>query len=481
MKVLHVALGLPPLRTGGLTRYCIETMEAQVAAGDNVSLLYPSRFLPGRTRVGGRKEWRAGIGSYEVINPLPVPLTYGVAEPEKFMAPCDAPGAYGRFLSSLRPDVIHVHSFQGIHQEFFRIARQMGIPMVFTTHDYYPMCPRCTFITSRGEDCTDGPSGEACALCNEGVGMTWRKSAVMQSGTYARLKSSRLVRAVGTTVKRRMSSSGGAAPAETAGAAGPSATTAPPAAQSAPAAAQAYARLLDYDREILSLFTLILANSTMTMAEYRRRFPDARCALLPITHAGLRREGKNHHRTSGDPLRIGYFGGCKTYKGYGTLLVAARILDGKGISFALHLYGDDYGDVPQYAHAVAHGRIAPSAVHDELAAMDLVIVPSIYRETFGFVVLESLCAGTPVICSDAVGAKDLVKEGRVFRAGDAADLADRVAMLTSNGDLTASLPADYPLSMDEHVRELSEKYREARRICRPSDAAKRTSDVRGAK
>ena len=70
MKVLHVALGLPPLRTGGLTRYCVDLMEAQARGGFKVSLLYPGRFLPGKTVV---KSHRHGdIQLYEVVNPLPV-------------------------------------------------------------------------------------------------------------------------------------------------------------------------------------------------------------------------------------------------------------------------------------------------------------------------------------------------------------------------------------------------------------------------
>lgn len=44
------------------------------------------------------------------------------------------------------------------------------------------------------------------------------------------------------------------------------------------------------------------------------------------------------------------------------------------------------------------------------SAADLLLLPSLY-ETFGVVVLESLVLGTPVIISENVGAKDLIKEG----------------------------------------------------------------------
>jgi len=42
---------------------------------------------------------------------------------------------------------------------------------------------------------------------------------------------------------------------------------------------------------------------------------------------------------------------------------------------------------------------------------DVLIVPSIWYETFGFTVLEALCHGVPVIISETVGAKDILANG----------------------------------------------------------------------
>ena len=40
--------------------------------------------------------------------------------------------------------------------------------------------------------------------------------------------------------------------------------------------------------------------------------------------------------------------------------------------------------------------------------IDLLVVPSIWQETFGFVVLEALSYGVPVVISENVGAKDIL-------------------------------------------------------------------------
>lgn len=113
MNIIHISLGLPPLRTGGLTRYCCELMEAQVSHGHEVSLIFPGRFLPGGVRFF-RGNWH-GIYTYELINPLPVALTYGVADPEHFLTSCPDVTIFERVVRDISPDVIHVHSFMGIY------------------------------------------------------------------------------------------------------------------------------------------------------------------------------------------------------------------------------------------------------------------------------------------------------------------------------------------------------------------------------
>jgi glycosyltransferase involved in cell wall biosynthesis len=49
-----------------------------------------------------------------------------------------------------------------------------------------------------------------------------------------------------------------------------------------------------------------------------------------------------------------------------------------------------------------------------MAETDLLIVPSIWFETFGFIVAEALSYGVPVLCSDTVGAQILVSPEMVY-------------------------------------------------------------------
>ena len=442
MKVLHVSLGLPPLRTGGLTRYSVELMEAQAASGNEVALLFPGRFLRGKTRIA-EGLWK-GISTFEIVNPLPVALTYGVAEPGSFTSSCDAPEEYDPFLERLNPDTIHVHSYQGVHREFFEAAKARGVPIVFTTHDYYPICPRATLVNRAGDSC-DGPLPEKCASCCRGVGMTMKKSRIMQSCLYAQLKDSHAFRAVAGKVKRGMSSSGDGSLGE-----GEIVDS---------LAVESFGTLLEYNASIFSMIDLVASNSALTERIYRVFFPDAKFRLVPGTHAGLvRSERFEDRRKDVDRPKIAYLGGMKPYKGYETLLAACRALHDEGVAFQLDLYGDEYEQPQGLPEAVCGGRVSPDEMRGILRAHDIVVVPSIYHETCGFVVLEALCEGIRVVCSDAVGAADLVERPFVFDAGDFNDLTKKLSKACRALNNVARVPDSYPLSMHAQVDALKRVY-----------------------
>lgn len=82
MKILHYTLGLPPYRTGGLTKYSIDLMKSQVSKGQQVFLIFPGRFTISKQTKITHSSIFEGIQVFEIINPLPVSLLGGINEPE---------------------------------------------------------------------------------------------------------------------------------------------------------------------------------------------------------------------------------------------------------------------------------------------------------------------------------------------------------------------------------------------------------------
>lgn len=142
MKILHYALGFPPYRTGGLTKYCTDLMLTQAEQGHEVALLWPGQIsmIKKQTEIHKEKSWN-GIESFEIINPLPVSLDEGILDVEAYTKKTDE-AVYLEFLQDYAPDAIHIHTLMGLHKEFIHATNELGIRTVFTTHDYFGLCPK---------------------------------------------------------------------------------------------------------------------------------------------------------------------------------------------------------------------------------------------------------------------------------------------------------------------------------------------------
>lgn len=447
MKVLHVSLGLPPFRTGGLNRYCLDLMREQKKQGETVELLYPGEF-----RFGGSleivKTKNKEFDVFRIINPLPLALTNGINDPDRYMIPCPKPEVFKRFLLKDKPDVIHVHSFQGIHKEFFQIADELGIQLVFTTHDCYPFCPACVMLQRDATICS-GPDGAKCEWCNNGRGLSPMKEYVMQSRIYERLKYSWLLKKIRSNQVKAMEC-----------------TQLEESCFADQLVSEKSSRYNDLNRYYLSILKYmgkIHANSSLAKSIYKRYHPNGNYCQFDITHAGI--VHKKHTKKS-ERRRFGYVGGINRYKGLPLLLRALDLLKKANIeNYELWLYGADYTEYASKNSRLHNGGVYNSETENMVwESFDTLIVPSQCYETFGFVVLEAIAHGVSVICSDLVGAKQFLKENDVFKHDSAEELA--AAMMR---DHDVPNVTDTQFSIEEHARQvksiLYEKNEDIDKLC----------------
>ena len=59
-----------------------------------------------------------------------------------------------KILKREMPDVVHAHTPVGLSPSVFKAVKSLGIPLIFTLHDYYSICPRITLLRSSDEICT---------------------------------------------------------------------------------------------------------------------------------------------------------------------------------------------------------------------------------------------------------------------------------------------------------------------------------------
>lgn len=443
MKILHVVLGNPYTHQGGLCRYCLELMESQKKVGDSVSVLYPREYITGKSpKIMKKKE-----NEYYIFDALPVSITYGVGTPDRYMVSAKK-NIFEKWFKKNSFDIIHVHSIQGIHKEFFESAKELEIPIIYTTHDYYSFCLRSILVDNNAQLCNNH-TPEKCANCNYGVGLSANKQRIIQSNIYQIIKNNNVVKAL----KRKE------------GVANSSNNTARQIANVGDELIEAYEKLLNYYQGIMDCISLLHCNSSISAENYFLNYPNIKQRVVSITHSGLKRE---IHTRKSNTLNIGYMGGMSEHKGYKLLYDALKILDSLDCrEWVVHLYGGEFSNKIEDKRYNYGGFFMPEVEEKVWETIDVLVVGSQCWETFGFIVLEALCRGIPVLCSDLVGAKDLVSsidESFILDHTNAMDVAVKLQKLMNiniYNDLKIKIEqADFPIDMGKHQKEIECLYSE---------------------
>ena len=150
-------------------------------------------------------------------------------------------------------------------------------------------------------------------------------------------------------------------------------------------------------------------------------------------------------RAKGPGLRVGYLGTHTRNKGIETLAAAAQRLAGRpGIRFIVAGTGDDdytaelKASFPPAATTFI-GWTKPEAFYP---SVDVVVVPSVWREPFGRVSIEGNPFGVPALVARSGGLPENVEHGRdgfVFEPRDDATLAELLALLEADASLYSAL------------------------------------------
>lgn len=162
-----------------------------------------------------------------------------------------------------------------------------------------------------------------------------------------------------------------------------------------------YMDLLNYYKECFSLIDCIHFNSEVSKSVYERTLGECEGKTVSITHGGIE-DNRKIKSFSECGLVVGFIGNDTPYKG---LQVLKKAIEGLDIEVMV------WGGKRKEEHPVHYrGKFSKDQLSKVYKDMDVLVVPSVWKETFSLVTLEALSFGVPVIVSDNVGAQDIVKE-----------------------------------------------------------------------
>ena len=277
-------------------------------------------------------------------------------------------------LESVMPDIVHVGHLNHLSTSLLREAAMRNMPIVYTLHDYWLMCPRGQFMQMIPED-----KGNIWTVCD---GQEDRKCA---ERCYARYFS-------GASDERE---------------------------KDVVYWTDWVARRMAHVREMTELVDLFIAPARYLLNRYRDDFGIPEHKLVYLDYGFARKRIKGRFRQDGEPFTFGYIGTHIPAKGIHDLIRAFGRLRGdarlriwgrprsqetealKVMAAALpNGAGDRVEWLPEYKNQ--------SIIQDVFNRCDTIVVPSIWVENSPLVIHEAQQARVPVITADVGGMAEYV-------------------------------------------------------------------------
>lgn len=280
--------------------------------------------------------------------------------------------AFRAFLNEARPDVVHIHNvFPLISPSVLLECRRAGVPVVMSVHNYRLVCPTGLHMSKR--------SARICEKCCGGreywcVLKNCEGNIVKSLGYAARGLIARKARWYRANVS-------------------------------------IYACLTGFQRR-----RLIAAG-----------YPQERITVIPNM---VRPAGGDGDASLGD--YVGFAGRISPEKGIDVFIAAARKCPDIGFRAA-----GNYDRTPGIlqrtpSNCTLLGHLGPEALARFYASSRMIVVPSIWYETFGLCAAEAQVQGKAVVCSRIGALPEIVASGAsglLFEPGNADDLAEKIRYL----------------------------------------------------
>ncbi|MBN1297558.1 glycosyltransferase family 4 protein [bacterium] len=148
-------------------------------------------------------------------------------------------------------------------------------------------------------------------------------------------------------------------------------------------------------------------------------------------------------RTPDGTIRLGMVGRIRDEQKGGVVAVRAMShLRAAGYPVELHVTGNPEDELRYLPGVVFRGWFPHARLTEFYDSVDIVIVPSVWQEPFGIVVLEAMCSGRPVIASRVAGPMDILTHGltgRLVVPNSVDSLAEQVIECMKQPEQTARI------------------------------------------
>ena len=216
------------------------------------------------------------------------------------------------------------------------------------------------------------------------------------------------------------------------------------------ARACASCQVTSWGKKLSSRFVdAVIGETGFIIARHRDHglFPNATTHVVPGAIAAVPGAAPRPAPPADRPLRIGFIGVHDPIKGLDTLAAAAHRLKSEPVEFLIAGSGQsDYAKALPGLFPSGNTRFLGWTKPDLfLPEIDVLAMPSLFREPFGRVAIEAFAHGVPVIGARSGGIAETIRPGHngsLFEPGDDAALAALIMDFAGDRGHVAALSAD---------------------------------------
>lgn len=443
MRILLVCNGYPPNDTGGIQEY-VYSITQQLKKTDEVCI-FTREYNQARQNFSKRTFRDDNVTIISVVNNNVLPQNFIDSYINK-----EIDVLFEQIIQEFKPDIIHYNHFIGLSSNLPSIAKKYKIPMLFTLHDFWYMCPCIRLVTLSGEPCKGG--NPACVKDYfqqnpKFLSIMLEKSPLVFKRLipFSVLIGVRSMFASINIVSKNKSVDD-----------------------------LTFNKLIRdrkrHFKKILNHSNTFIAPSKYVKEKYTDFGINARKIVLLPHGINVKEIKQNLHKQKSKTVRFAYLGTLSTFKGIDVLIKAFDMLKNKKVD--LKIYGDPKINPPYYRklrklsgkkNIHFMGGYKRPDLNKVFSSIDVVIIPSTVPESFNLVAYEAQAAKIPVIASRIGALKEVVNKRNclLFTPGNAKELAQAMSKLIDSPDLIKkfSRNAKIPLDLESHVSKLLRIYK----------------------
>ncbi|MFH1768607.1 MAG: glycosyltransferase family 4 protein [Candidatus Omnitrophota bacterium] len=353
-------------------------------------------------------------------------------------------------LEEVKPHIVHIHHLHFLSASIIAAIKKRNIPIVFTLHDYWLLCPQGQFLYNSMSLC-GGADSKRCVGCmisrlsyKKGVlALYYKLSRLLPRLMVQWLKAGYLIYAKKTFLSKN----------------------------------DAVNKILERKWVVNKVFSdvdMFIVPSRFLLNKFVAS-GIARDKISFIANGIEAGRFADFKRKQSDKLRFGFIGAIHPAKGVHILIEAFNRITDSDVELKIYGKAEPYIGVESYAKKVRKscknnnirfiGEFNNSCVGDVLSEIDLLVFPSIWHENAPLVLLEALLTQTPVIAARAGGVPELIednKNGLLFESGSVDDLYAKMKNAIDNRRLLEELSQhkNQVKSIEENARDIEKVYSE---------------------